>query len=83
MSRPLPRYREEEISDPIDKLIAQRRREKERATQRVNDGHDIGDPAELRGIPVIAHGVGGTSPGSSPHTEAASGRLDRHRIMNP
>lgn len=26
-----------------------------------------GDPMQLRGIPVIARGVGGTSPGTAPH----------------
>jgi hypothetical protein len=28
----------------------------------------IGEPADLRGIPVIARGVGGTSPGTDPET---------------
>jgi hypothetical protein len=27
-----------------------------------------GDPRELRGIPVIGHGVGGAIPGSLPHS---------------
>lgn len=27
-----------------------------------------GDPMALRGIPVIGHGIGGTSPGTNPET---------------
>lgn len=71
MSRPLPRYRpdENDSSDPVDRWIAERRAEKERARQRVDDGQLVGDPAELRGIPVQAKGVGGTSPGTNPATE--------------
>lgn len=26
-----------------------------------------GDPHALRGIPIIGHGIGGTSPGTAPH----------------
>jgi hypothetical protein len=28
-----------------------------------------GDPRDLRGVPVIARGVGGTSPGTQPEAE--------------
>lgn len=71
MSRPLPRFRTDEHShDPLDNWIAQRRREKERAKQRIDSGATVGDPADLRGIPVIARGVGGTSPETDPLAEA-------------
>jgi hypothetical protein len=36
----------------------------------------IPNPEDLRGIPCIAPGVGGTQPGTSPHHMAACGMMD-------
>lgn len=77
MSRPLPRYLENAIvHDPLEILLAQREAQEQAAREAVHHGHTPdADPADLRGIPCIARGVGGTSPGTNPAT--AVERLDR------
>lgn len=79
MSRPLPRFTDQAIPhDPISILIAQRESERARAQARISSGnHTPADPADLRGIPCIARGVGGTSPGTNPAVEVT--RLDNVR----
>ena len=70
MSQPLPRYQQNPIEhDPLEAMLAQREAEHERARAAINAGHTLNpDPADLRGIPCIARGVGGTSPGTNPLT---------------
>lgn len=72
MSRLLPRYTEHTIEhDPIEIAIAQREAQEQAAREQVAAGNTpLADPQDLRGIPCIAHGVGGTSPGTNPLTEA-------------
>jgi len=70
MSRPLPRYLNTTPADPLDRMLEERKAARERARQQVNAGRIFdADPQDLRGIPVIARGVGGTSPGTNPLTE--------------
>lgn len=78
MSRILPRYTDQAIEhDPLEQMLAQRAAEEERARRQVAAGvTPQADPADLRGIPCIARGVGGTSPGTNPATVVL--RLD-HR----
>lgn len=68
MSQPLPRYRQSPIhTDPLEAMLARRQAEHERARTAINNGRNLNpDPADLRGIPCIARGVGGTSPGTNP-----------------
>ena len=68
MSRILPRYTDTAIQhDPLEILLAERQAETERARQAINAGHTPqADPQDLRGIPCIARGTGGTSPGTAP-----------------
>lgn len=79
MSRPLPRYLEQPIHhDPLDQLLAQREQAEHQARAKIANGHTPdADPTDLRGIPCIARGVTGTSPGTNPATEAT--RLDNIR----
>lgn len=81
MSRILPRYTDTAIHhDPLETMLAKREAERQTAIDTINAGlHLGGEAADLRGIPCIANGVGGTSPGTSPHGEAAAGHLD-HRL---
>jgi hypothetical protein len=68
MSRILPRYTDHAIThDPLETMLAQRQAEEERARLEVGAGRTpLADPADLRGIPCIARGAGGTSPGTAP-----------------
>jgi hypothetical protein len=68
MSRPLPRYTEPAIThDPLLALIARRQAKVELVRSQILAGTYLTpDPADLRGIPCIARGVGGTSPGTNP-----------------
>jgi len=64
------------IIDPIEIELAKIEAERERAREAVAKGKtEDADPADLRGIPCIARGVGGTSPGTNPATAVL--RLDR------
>lgn len=77
MSRPLPRYLEQAIEhDPLEAMLAQRQAEHEQARAAANEGRPLdADPQDLRGIPCLAKGVAGTSPGTNPTT--AIHRLER------
>lgn len=69
MSRLLPRFTDQAIEpDPLEALIAKREAEQEatRAAHARGDSTQQADPQDLRGIPCIARGVGGTSPGTNP-----------------
>lgn len=69
MSRPLPRFTQTTIAtDPIEIAMAQRQAREDAARHAIAAGAPPADPADLRGIPCIAPGVGGTSPGTAPHT---------------
>lgn len=86
MSRPLPRYTDQRIEhDPLEILLAQREAETTRARAAIAAGHagQQADPADLRGIPVQAMGVGGTSPGTAPENAllAQERRSQRHATI--
>ena len=68
MNQPLPRYRQNPIHhDPLDAMLARREALEAQAREAINHGHTPdADHADLRGIPCIARGVGGTSPGTNP-----------------
>lgn len=70
MSKPLPRYTQQKLeTDPLEIMLAQRQAREEAARQAVAEGRAVdADPTDLRGIPCIARGVGGTSPGTNPLT---------------
>jgi len=69
MSRPLPRFTDQKLTtDPLEIMLAQREAEHANAIQRIKAGAPMADPTDLRGIPCIARGVGGTSPGTNPAT---------------
>jgi hypothetical protein len=83
MSRILPRYTDQTIHhDPLEIMLAQREAQEQAARTAIANGNagQQADPANLRGIPCLAKGVGSTSPGTSPHGEAAAGHLDNHRL---
>ena len=64
MSRPLPRYQPDTTAADHIKI--------ERITRNANPTHislKYASPTELRGIPVQARGIGGTSPNTNPLTE--------------
>lgn len=84
MSQPLPRFRQTPIeTDPLERILAQRQAEHERARHAIANGHTLdADPADLRGIPCIARGVGGTSPGTNPLTTTIR-RLSIRTIRYP
>lgn len=67
-SLPLPRYTEQAVlHDPLERLIATMQAKEAEAVAAVNAGRCLdANPQDLRGIPVIGRGVGGTSPGSDP-----------------
>lgn len=77
------RYRRRHTAAPVDPLEAElARREAEEAEIReaVANGYTpLADPEDLRGIPVQAKGVGGTSPGSNPLAQAIR---DDHRLAD-
>lgn len=64
------RYRTRHHHTPIDPLeieLAQREAREATIRRQVANGHTPqAQPENLRGIPVIAQGVGGTSPGTDP-----------------
>jgi len=62
--------------DPIEIQLAQIEAKREAAREAVAAGKCVqANPADLRGIPCIARGVGGTSPHTNPATAVL--RLDR------
>lgn len=69
--RLLPRFTDHAVEhDPLEIRLAQIEAERAHAIAAIESGqHQDADPADLRGIPVIARGVGGTSPGSDPYAE--------------
>ena len=67
----LARYRQEELASQHRQLI--RIAAPAQSMDVVQDVRTYqqtkgGDPRELRGIPVIGHGVGGAIPGTLPHS---------------
>ena len=70
MSQPLPRYTDQRIeTDPLEIMLAARQAREDAARQAIAQGKTLdADPTDLRGIPCIARGVGGTSPGTNPLT---------------
>jgi hypothetical protein len=78
MSRPLPRFTDQTIHhDPLETMLNERQAAHEQARTAINAGAFLAaDPADLRGIPCLAHGVGGTSPGTNPYTACR----DPHRL---
>jgi len=75
--RLLPRFTQDAIEqDPLEALIAKREAQETATREAINNGHTPqADPQDLRGIPCIARGVGGTSPGTNP--AAVADRIDR------
>ena len=75
MSKLLPRYTEQtpiQRIDPLEAEIIRIEHERKAAIEAVNQGkHTDADPQDLRGIPCIARGVGGVSPGTDPFAEAS------------
>ncbi len=71
MSRVLPRFTDTVIEhDPLEIKLAQMEAQRDQAIEAITNGtHLSPDATELRGIPVQARGVGGTSPGSDPYRE--------------
>lgn len=69
MSRLLPRFTDDHvhIPDPLEAEIIRIEAEREAAIQAVREGRHLqADPQDLRGIPCVARGVGGVSPGTDP-----------------
>lgn len=68
MTQLLPRFTDHyEKPDPVELLAAARQAREEQARQQIADGIITpADPQDLRGIPCIARGVGGTQPGTDP-----------------
>ncbi len=64
MSQPLPRYRTDTNPTKIDKLVEDAGSLP--TTSTVSRATLAGDTRRLRGIPVQARGVGGTSPNTNP-----------------
>lgn len=81
MTQILPRFTDQAIvHDPLAILIAQREARETAAIEHIRAGnHTPADPADLRGIPCIARGVGGTSPGTNPLTET----IRRNTVRRP
>lgn len=68
--------------DPLEAELARIEAEREAARAKIANGHaPDADPTDLRGIPCIARGVGGTSPGTDPYR--ALDRLDDPRRRPP
>lgn len=74
MSRPLPRFVDMSVED--ERKLARILLETGAAT-RPSLSLAEADPQDLRGIPCIARGVGGTSPGTDPFNAAC--RMDWFR----
>lgn len=85
MSRPLPRYLEQPIHhDPLAAELARREAAEHAAREAIANGHNLDpDPADLRGIPCIARGVGGTSPGTNPEHHVIAQEARRLRTVRP
>ena len=68
MSRILPRFTQQAIEhDPLEIAIAQAEARTLAAQDTIAAGTWLApNPQDLRGIPCIANGVGGTSPGTDP-----------------
>ena len=73
MSQPLPRFTQDRHVphiDPLDAMLAKRELEHQQAIALIDNGKtplsDSTDARRLRGIPCIAEGVTGTSPGTDP-----------------
>ena len=70
MSRILPRFTDSAIAhDPLEIMLAQHEAKQTAAIQRIASGAPMADPSDLRGIPCLAKGVGGTSPHTDPLKE--------------
>ena len=83
MNQPLPRFLQNPIHhDPLEAMLARRQTELERARTAIATGHTPdADPSDLRGIPCIARGVGGTSPGTNPlHATIRNLSVRRHAL---
>lgn len=66
MTQILPRFTQPALEhDPLEILLSRYEAKRQAAIDAINAG-TAGDPAQLRGIPCIAEGVGGTSPGTNP-----------------
>lgn len=78
----LPRYTHpHQPADPLELELAAKHAREHAARQAIAAGAPPTDPASLRGIPCIARGVGGTSPGTNPATHVLA--LDRLRTIRP
>ncbi len=71
MSRPLPRFTDQALAhDPLEIMLAQREAQEAHARTLIAKGRTPdANPIDLRGIPCIARGVGGTSPHTDPMRE--------------
>lgn len=69
MSPLLPRYTDDTIQhDPFEAEFARREAQEHAARDAIRNGHaPLASPEDGRGIPLIAHGIGGTSPGTDPY----------------
>lgn len=81
MAQPLPRFTDQAVEhDPIEIMRAQRERKEAQAKAKIEAGTYLApDPADLRGIPCIARGTGGTSPGTQPEGHLISAERRRER----
>lgn len=68
MSHLLPRFTQHHIErlDPLEAEVLRIEAQRTAAIEAVRQGATTCDPQDLRGIPCIARGVGGTSPGTDP-----------------
>ena len=70
MSRPLPRFTDQAIQhDPLEIILAQAEARRQTAIDQLNAGKNLADATDkdrIRGIPMQAKGIGGTSPGTDP-----------------
>ena len=74
MSRILPRFTDQTIHhDPLEIHLAQLEAKRQATINAMNTrNYATPDPTNLRGIPCIARGVGGTQPGSNPLSETVA-----------
>lgn len=84
MSRILPRYTDPAIEhDPLETMLAQAETATHQAREAINNGtYQTRTALNPRGWPIQTKGVGGTQPGTSPHTLAATGWMDEHRLRH-
>jgi hypothetical protein len=66
MSRLLAKYRQDEERERAYRNVARAIRESAETINLRTDPLLPADPTDLRGIPCLAPGVGGTSPGTDP-----------------